>query len=89
MSARAFRSVMISTTWKAGDGSVRYLSCIGIGGTAMGVVRDTSAYCSYQYEESPRCFDNTSRQTGRLFGTREDALSYAEMRASSLRVESS
>jgi hypothetical protein len=49
-------------------------------------VRDTSAYCDYQYETHPRCFDNTSRQIGRSFGTREEAIRYAEMRTSQLRV---
>jgi hypothetical protein len=48
-------------------------------------VRDTDAYCEYRYETSPRCFDNTSRQIGRSFGTREDALHYA-VRTSRLRV---
>jgi hypothetical protein len=46
-------------------------------------VRDTSAYCDYQYETSPRCFDNTSRQY-RSFGTREDAIRHAEMRTTRL-----
>lgn len=46
---------------------------------------DTSHYCSYQYETSPNCFDNTSRQSGRSFGTREDAAVRAELRASRFR----
>ena len=50
-----------------------------------GGVRDTSPNCSYEYETSPRCFDNTSRQSGRSFGTKEDALRRAELRASLLR----
>lgn len=48
-------------------------------------VRDKSAHCDYQYETSPRCFDNTSRQS-RSFGTREDAIRRAEMRSSLLRA---
>lgn len=48
-------------------------------------VRDTYAYCDYKYETSPRCFDNTSRQVGLSFGTREDAARRAEMRTSQLR----
>jgi hypothetical protein len=43
-------------------------------------VRDTSHYCGYQYETQPRCFDNTTRQIGRSFGTRKQAISYAESR---------
>lgn len=49
-------------------------------------IRDASVHCDYQYETQPRCFDNTSRQLGRSFGTRQDAMRYAEMRASQLRV---
>jgi hypothetical protein len=49
-------------------------------------VRDTDAYCSYRYVTSPGCSDNTSRQVGRSFGTREDAIRYAETRAWLLRV---
>jgi hypothetical protein len=29
---------------------------------------DTSVHCDYEYETSPNCFDNTSRQPGLLFG---------------------
>jgi len=47
-------------------------------------IRDTSAHCDYEYETSPRCFDNTSRQM-RSFGTREDAISHAEARTARLR----
>lgn len=47
---------------------------------------DDSHYCSYEYETSPRCFDNTSRQY-RSFGTQEDAIRYAEMRVSGFRAE--
>ncbi|MFA4050929.1 MULTISPECIES: hypothetical protein [Mycobacteroides] len=32
---------------------------------------DTDVECDYQYETRPGCFDNTSRQVGRMFGTRE------------------
>lgn len=46
---------------------------------------DTSVYCHYRYETRPRCFDNTSRQVGVSFGTREDAIREAEMRTSRLR----
>lgn len=49
-------------------------------------VRDTSVSCSYEYETHPRCFDNTSRQVGVSFGTREDALGRAERQASWLRA---
>jgi hypothetical protein len=49
-------------------------------------VRDTSAYCNYEYEKYPRCFDNTSRQIGLRYGTREDAARDAEIRASRLRA---
>ena len=49
-------------------------------------VRDTSASCDYQYETSPRCFDNTSRQVGLSYGTREDAARHAEMRAAWLQT---
>lgn len=49
-------------------------------------IRDTSVHCDYEYETSPRCRDNTSRQSGRSFGTREDAVRYAEMRTSQLRA---
>lgn len=48
-------------------------------------VRDTSVDCSYRYETHPRSFDNTSRQSGLSFGTREDAASRAEMQVSRLR----
>jgi hypothetical protein len=48
-------------------------------------IRDTSHYCDYQYETSPRCFDNTSRQIGLRYGTRQDAIDYAERRAAQLR----
>jgi hypothetical protein len=41
-------------------------------------VRDTSVHCDYEYETSPRCFDNTSRQSGRSFGSRDDALHCAD-----------
>lgn len=48
-------------------------------------VRDTSAHCYYEYQTSPNGFDNTSRQSGRLFGTRDDALRHAEMRIARMR----
>ncbi|WP_367582339.1 hypothetical protein [Tsukamurella tyrosinosolvens] len=42
---------------------------------------DTSVDVDYEYETSPRCFDNTSRQIGLSVGTREDAARYAQYRA--------
>lgn len=51
-------------------------------------VRDTSAHCDYKFETYPGCSDNTSRQPLLYFGTREDALRYAEMQASRLRSPS-
>jgi hypothetical protein len=48
---------------------------------------DTSVDCHYRYETAPRCFDNTSRQVGVSFGSREDALREAERRASRLRED--
>jgi hypothetical protein len=50
-------------------------------------VRDTYVHCDYRYETSPRCFSNTSSQVGRSFGTREQAVFHAELRASLLRSE--
>lgn len=47
-------------------------------------VRDDSHYCDYKYETSPRCFDNTSRQVGVSFGTKEHARRRAEMRVKHL-----
>lgn len=44
-------------------------------------VRDSSLDINYEYETSPNCFDNTSRQIGVSFGSREDARKYAEMQA--------
>jgi len=49
-------------------------------------IRDTSIECSYEYETMPRCFDNTSRQTGVRLGTQEDVLEHAEFRVSMLRA---
>jgi hypothetical protein len=43
-------------------------------------VRDRTVACDYRYETQPRCYDNTSRQPGRSFGTREQAIWHAEMR---------
>lgn len=48
---------------------------------------DTSHYCEYRYESSPNCFDNTSRQSGSSFGTKEDALRHAERHVERLRQE--
>jgi hypothetical protein len=48
-------------------------------------VRDRSLSCEYEYETSPLCYDNTSRQTERTFGTRQDAADYAQTRAERLR----
>jgi hypothetical protein len=36
-------------------------------------VRDTYLSCEYEYERAPHVFHNTSSQSGRLFGTKEDA----------------
>lgn len=44
-------------------------------------IRDTRASCEYEYETSPRGFDNTSRQTTRSFGTRDQAIRAAHLRA--------
>ena len=49
-------------------------------------IRDTSLDCQYEYDMGSRCFDNTSRQPGRTFGTREEALQRAERRAERLRA---
>lgn len=46
---------------------------------------DTSVQCEYEYQTRPGCYDNTSRQTGRSFGTRADAVRYAELKLGSLR----
>lgn len=50
-------------------------------------IRDDSHYCDYRYKTSLRGFDNTSRQTARSYGTKEDALRYAEMQVSRLAKE--
>jgi hypothetical protein len=47
---------------------------------------DKSVDCDCEYQTSSNCFDNTSRQTGILFGTKEEAADYAERRASRLRM---
>lgn len=47
-------------------------------------IRDRSHYCSYEYETSPRCYDNTSRQVGVSFGTKADAADYARARLNAL-----
>jgi len=39
---------------------------------------DTHVECDYQYETRPGCFGNTSSQSGRVFGTREDAAARAK-----------
>lgn len=39
---------------------------------------DDSHYCDYKYQTSANGSDNTSRQVGRSFGTREDAIRRAE-----------
>ena len=36
------------------------------------VVFDTSVKCDYEYETSPNCFSNTSRQPGLLVGRKPD-----------------
>ena len=33
---------------------------------------DTSLHCYYEYETSPRCFDNTSRQSGVMIGLKSE-----------------
>jgi hypothetical protein len=48
-------------------------------------IRDDSHYCEYEYEVAPGCRDNTSRQSGRSFGTQEDALTRLEARVARLR----
>jgi hypothetical protein len=48
---------------------------------------DTSHYCEYRYETHPNSFDNTSRQSGQSFGTREDAVRHAEYKLERLRQE--
>lgn len=48
---------------------------------------DTSYYCDYSYETSPHSFDNTSRQSGLNFGTREDAIKNAERRMAYLQQQ--
>lgn len=48
-------------------------------------VRDTHVDCHYRYETSGRSFDNTSRQSGRSFGTRQDAIDWAEARTARLK----
>lgn len=44
-------------------------------------VMDRSLSCDYEYETHPRCFDNTSRQVGASFGTREQAQTRLQSRA--------
>jgi hypothetical protein len=46
---------------------------------------DTSYYCEYRYQSAPGYNNNTSSQTGRSFGTRQEAGLRAEMRAAALR----
>lgn len=45
---------------------------------------DTGHYCDYQYETGRLSFDNTSRQVGLSYGTREDAASLVSRLASLL-----
>lgn len=45
---------------------------------------DGSYYCDVEYEIGPRMFDNTSRQSGVAFGTREQAAERARWRAERL-----
>lgn len=49
-------------------------------------VYDTSVSCDYRYETHPRCFDNTSRQIGLSYGTRDDAVQHADRHAARLRA---
>lgn len=46
---------------------------------------DSSPSCYYEYSTGGMGRDNTSRQIGKSFGTREDALQRAEWRAERLR----
>lgn len=46
---------------------------------------DTSVHCDYKYETGRLCFDNTSRQPGLSFGTRQDAVAHAEAHLAQLR----
>lgn len=46
---------------------------------------DTSHHCHYEYRSLGGSNSNTSSESGRSFGAREDALRYAEMRTSALR----
>lgn len=48
-------------------------------------IRDTSVHCDYEYEMARLCFDNTSRQVGRSFGTREQAIAQAELQVKRIR----
>lgn len=48
---------------------------------------DDDHYCDYRYQTYGNCFDNTSRQSGRSFGTREQASRRADAAASRLRAE--
>lgn len=48
---------------------------------------DDSPSCSYEYGTGNNCYDNTSRQPGLSFGTREEALQRAEAYAARLRGE--
>jgi hypothetical protein len=50
-------------------------------------IRDTSVSCNYEYETGRGCFDNTSRQSGRSFGTQDEAVQRAVGRAYRLRDE--
>lgn len=45
---------------------------------------DTSVHCDYEYRTLGGCNDNTSRQTSRFFGTREEAAQRAQFRADQL-----
>jgi hypothetical protein len=46
---------------------------------------DDDPYCSYEYQVSAGWFNNTSSQVGVSFGTQQDALRRAELRADRLR----
>jgi hypothetical protein len=47
---------------------------------------DTGPHCHYEYETETQLCDNTSRQTGRSFGTKEEAKSVIEMRLKRLGI---
>jgi hypothetical protein len=82
-----------TSTLKVGDEIYDVDSGVMVG-TVRGLYRywqdrndllDTGYYCHYEYRTPGGSNDNTSRQPGRSFGTRNEALHRAEQRASALR----